>query len=109
MVDVDLSKVIKITVVPSYSLDLTFEKACRDCDLRYSRRDKSYSKKEDMYRCGSCATDIRRKHGDGKPFEIGIISDKVSKDYQKQAELQIEPEETSEEIPKATQDMFFVR
>jgi hypothetical protein len=107
MIDVDLSKTVKITVAPRSSLDLTYERVCRECALKYPRKDGTYpaaNAKEVMTHClGECDSKIKRGYESGNPFEIEI----VPVNYQRLEETQPEPEPETEKIPKAPQSLFF--
>lgn len=105
MVDVDLSKIVIITVKPSSSLVLTQEKACRGCSLKHSKKDGNYRSREAMIYCGNeCSANIKRGHENGKPFEVKIVSTELTANYQQPNSTMV-----SETIPPANPEMFFYR
>jgi len=77
MLEVDLSKIINVKVVPSKDNDfgLVQERACRECALGPSRKgeSKTYPNKEVMNYCVGCLADAKHSYERGKPFEIGIV------------------------------------
>ena len=110
MFDVDLSKTIKITVAPSSSLDLTYEKACRECALKNPRKDRAYPAENAMeamaYCLRECDSRIKRGQESGRPFEIEIVSNNYQ-NLQNIAKTQPEPKPKTEKIPEPPQSLFF--
>jgi len=109
--NVDLSKTIRFTVVPSENndFDQVLKRACSNCALVYSRNGevKSYSSREEMDHCIKCADKSRKDYENGKPFEIRTVSYELPTENPQE---KIKPAKIeSEKIPPAPQDLFFVR
>jgi len=109
MAKVDLSKTLKVVITPGKNgLGLVFEKACRSCALKYSRKSGTYSSIEEMKHCGDCATNIRRNYETGNPFEIEIPTTEIPADYLKD-KTQKTPEARYKPISTIPNGMFLAQ